>query len=166
MGIFRLLIVAVLALFAQVALLPHVEVRHAVPDLLVVVVAFAALHAPIEAAATLAFLVGGIADCLSVAPFGTHAAIYLVAALLFRLLRRWVFREDLLPVALMVGLVAGLLCAAHGATLAWGDSALSAGAVGARAAAVAAYTALACPFLWRPLCGLRRSFGLARPVAR
>lgn len=166
MGIFRLLVVAVLALFAQVALLPHVEVRHAVPDLLLVVVAFAALHAPVEAAATLAFAMGGVADCLSVAPFGTHAAIYLVAAILFRVLRRWVFREDLFPVALMTGFVAGLLCAAQGTMLAWGDSALGAGAVASRAAAVAAYTALACPFLWRPLCALRRSFGLARPVAR
>lgn len=166
MGIFRLLVVAVLALFAQVVLLPHVEVRHAAPDLLAVIVAFAALHAPIEAAATLAFLVGGIADCLSVAPFGTHAAIYLGASLLFCVLRHWVFREDLVPVALMVGLVSGLLCAIHGAALAWGASALDASAVGARAGAVAAYTALACPFLWRPLCGLRRSFGFARPMTR
>lgn len=165
MGTFRLFVVATLALFAQVALLPHVEVRHATPDLLAVIVAFAALHAPIETAATLAFLAGGVADCLSVAPFGTHAAIYLVAALLFRLLRRWVFREDLLPVALMTGFVSGLLCAAQGASLAWGNSALDAGTVSGRAASVGVYTALACPFLWRPLCGLRRSFGLARPVA-
>ncbi len=161
MRLFRLLAVAVLALFAQVTVLPFVEVRHATPDLLLVVVAFAALHAPIELAAAVGWVVGGIGDCLSVEPFGTQAAFYLGAALLLAFLRRWVFREDLLPVALAVGLVAGLLCLVHGALLA-----IDTHVVVGRAGSVALYTALACPFLWRPLCRFRRAFGFQRPVSR
>jgi len=120
----RLMAVAVAALVVEMTLLANVAWAGARPDLLVPVVAFAALFAAEPSHAYgMAWAVGLLRDLGTAGPLGQYALIYLVLAATLASLRSLLFREHPLTQAAVGGLgaaAAGLASAACTAAFAGG----------------------------------------------
>ena len=115
-GVVRLFAVAAAALVLEMTLLANVAWAGARPDLLVPVVAFAALFASETSLAFgSAWAIGLMRDLGTAGPLGQYALIYLVIAWTISALRPLLFREHPLTQAAVGGLsaaAAGLASAA------------------------------------------------------
>ena len=142
----RLLAVAVAALVVETTLLSEFAWAGARPDLLVPVIAFAALFAAEPSRALFAAWGAGLLRDLGTAgPLGQHALIYLVLAWAIAGLRPLLFREHPLTqaaVGAIAGAVAALASAACTAAFAGG---VPLGLCFARAGSSALVTALVAP---------------------
>lgn len=152
------------ALTGQAAWASRLELWGARPDGLLVVVVFFALHGVAGDALVAAWLVGVLADLMTIERLGFFSATYVLAAGAILAIREGLFRESLavqVLVVLITGfLVRGMWLVYRALTVDWHDATWRVLAVDG--AWSAAYTALwALPMLallWR----LRNVFGVAR----
>ncbi len=143
---FRLLAVAAAALVVELTMLTNVAWAGARPDLLVPVVAFAALFAPDPSRALgLAWGAGLMRDLGTAGPLGQYALIYLVIAWTIAGLRPLLFREHPFTQALVGGGAAAAAGLASAACTAAFTGGIPLGLCFARAGASALATALLAP---------------------
>lgn len=101
-------LVAFLLCVFETAILSHIRFLPAVPDFLLLLVAYSALHNGTVTGVTVGFLVGLVFDFLSLAPIGLHSWIFTVLGFLYgTLYRRYNIRHVFFP--LLLGLSATLL---------------------------------------------------------
>lgn len=86
-------VLAVLAVTCQTAVAGRLELLGARPDWLLVVVVFLALHAPTRDAVIGAWLLGGLADLMTLERLGFVSLSYGLAALIIVSLREYLFRN-------------------------------------------------------------------------
>ncbi len=145
-GAARLLAVAAAALIVETTLLADVAWAGARPDLLVAVVAFAALFAPEPAGALgMAWAVGLMRDLATAGPLGQYALIYLVIGWSISGLRPLLFREHPLTQAAVGGIAAGIAGLASAACTSAFTGGIPLGLCLARAGASALATAVLAP---------------------
>ncbi len=87
-------ILAVVVLTLQSALVPRLEVLGARPDLILVVTVFFAMHAPRRDAVLTAWLLGMIADLMTIERFGLLALSYALIAMIVASVRDFLFRYN------------------------------------------------------------------------
>jgi len=158
-------IVVVAALSLQAALAPHLALGGARPDLLLVVVTFFALYARARDAVLGAWIIGILADLMSIERLGFFALSYLGIALLVSSLREYLFRyrgTTQFAVTFVVGLVlrTGWLVyrsATVGAFESWWMLMLQ------DVLWAACWTAVFAPFVHRFLLSGHRMLGINRP---
>ena len=142
----RLLAVAAAALVVELTLLANIAWAGARPDLLVPVVAFAALFAAEDSRAYgLAWAVGLMRDLGTAGPLGQYALIYLILAVSICSMRSFLFREHPLTQAAVGGLGAAAAGLASAACTAAFTGGIPLGLCIARTASSAFATALLAP---------------------
>lgn len=150
------------ALLAQAALAPAFEIRGLKPDWILVVAVFWGLYSPLHQAVFCAWILGFLADLLSLEVTGVQAFSYAAATFLAGYMKTYVFRYKLSTqvfVSLGVGLVvrsAWLIYVAwaYGLHGGWWNQWL------VHVFLTALYTAGWAPILQRFLLGFRGWFGL------
>jgi rod shape-determining protein MreD len=86
------ILLAVVALTLQTAVAPRVAPFDIRPDWLLIVVVFIALHAPPRAAIVGAWIIGGLADLMTIERLGLVAVSYTLAATFIISIREYLFR--------------------------------------------------------------------------
>lgn len=95
----------------ETAILSHIQLLPALPDLILILVVYIALYNGTVAGITAGFFSGLIFDFLSLAPFGLHSFILTLLGFLYgHLYRKYNIRRFLFP--FLLGLAATLLKAA------------------------------------------------------
>ena len=142
----------------QSSALEIVAIDHAVPNLLLLLCLYVALHADRRDALVAAWLVGMAHDVFSQTPIGQHALLYAALAEAICLIRVGIFTEHLLSRMLLAAAAALALAAADLALTRAGCGPIAWGPAVRHALLCAAYTALVCPVA----CA---AFGLTRRLA-
>ena len=89
-----IIVLAIVVLTIQSALVPRIAVFGARPDLILLVAVFFAMHAPWRDAILAAWILGAVADLMTIERFGLLSATYAVAALLVASARDYLFRYN------------------------------------------------------------------------
>jgi rod shape-determining protein MreD len=153
-------LVAVGALFMQVAVFSGLEVGGARPEMVLLIVLFFALHMKEREAAVMAWVLGLLQDLLSGGVLGIHALSFMVVALVASRFREEIFFGHILTQVLIAFPAALLVGALSLARLKVLSSSLDINAGVECATAAAAYTALVAPFAFALLTPLKRPLGL------
>jgi len=155
-GSLRLLAIGAAALVLEMTLLADVAWAGARPDLLVSLVAFAALFAaePSPALAS-AWALGLLRDLATAGPLGQYALIYLVIGWTITGLRPVLFREHPFTQAAVGGIAAGIAGLASAACTSAFTGGVPLGMCLVRSGSSAAVTALLAPFLITLLARVR-----------
>ena len=158
-------ILAIAALTLQSSIAPRVAPLGARPDWLLVFVVFIALHAPPRQAIVAAWIIGGLADVMTIERVGLIAASYTLAAVAITCVRDYLFR-DRASTALIVTLLACLavrtLWTVYGQSM-YGPLRSMSATLSVDVLLASAHTALWAVPLHRGLWGISQTLGLLRP---
>ncbi len=100
---------AVGVLTLQSALIPHVELLGARPDLLLVVTVFFAMHAKWRDALVASWAIGAMADLMTIERFGLLALSYAMSAVIVASVRDFLFRYNAFSQFMVTAVAASLV---------------------------------------------------------
>lgn len=159
------LILAFIAVCAQTALAPHVEVLHARPDLMLLLVVFYGIHARGSDGLLTAWVAGLFTDLCSQEPLGLYCVLYSVVALVLIQARELVFRDHLLTHVVLTFVLALAVKLALAAYVMWRYPLVSAeNPLFTRAIVSALYTTALAPVVQYPLIRIQRALALRAPI--
>lgn len=158
-------ILAVVVLTLQSALLPRIELFGARPDLILVVTVFFAMHAGRRDAVLAAWLLGMLADLMTIERFGLLSLSYALIAMTVTSARDFLFRYNAFS-QLVVTAAASLLIGVGWLfyrRLLFDPGGALVGDIAVTLILTPIYTGLAAPPIHGAMLVLRRSFGLTPP---
>jgi rod shape-determining protein MreD len=159
------LILAFITICVQTALAPHVEVLHARPDLMLLLVIFYGIHARGFDGLLTAWVAGLLTDLSTQEPLGLFCVLYSVVALILMQAREMVFRDHLMTHVVLTFLFALAVKLALAVYVSWRyELAASANSVYFSAVVSALYTTALAPLVQYPLLRLQRALALRAPI--
>lgn len=156
---------AVIGVTLQTGLVPRLEIAGVRPDWLLIMVVFLALYVPQRDALVGAWLLGLLADVMSIESFGLISLSFALVALAVTSIHEFLFRYRVVT-QVLVTFVSGLVLQAGWACYCWikyGHWGTGSAGVGLTIVAVSIYTAAWAPLLLGGLLRMGRSFGVTLP---